>query len=326
MKIDRKIDASDMLTVIHSLPTQIEESLSADVAFETEGKRIIVAGMGGSAIAGDILGVWLEQSGGFLHVVRDSTLPGWVDSEDTLACVSYSGNTAETLACLHEGIKRGCQILCISSGGKMKDVCDSEFVPLIEAPGGLPPRGALGHLFTLLGRALVQGTDLSDNLRTVVTSLSKLREELAPESEPNEARAIADQIVFTSPAIYAGRDLLPVARRWKTQLNENSKKLAWFSGLPEIAHNEVVGWDLEDGTDSFCAIFLRDEPNRQADSTIAEVKKRAKVVEVVAEGDTLLERAFHVLMVGDFVSYYCALMRGIDPTPVDAIQRVKNLR
>ncbi|MCK4455901.1 MAG: bifunctional phosphoglucose/phosphomannose isomerase, partial [Thermoplasmata archaeon] len=135
---------------------------------------------------------------------------------------------------------------------------------------------------------------------------------------------VAEQIVSLYPLVYADERFLPIARRWKTQLNENSKKHAWFGCFPEINHNEVVGWDLEDGVDRFCAIMLRDEETSgRMDVTIEELKGKTKVIEVQAEGENLLSRMFQELMIGDFVSYYCALLRGIDPTPVDAIQRIK---
>ncbi|MFQ5909758.1 MAG: bifunctional phosphoglucose/phosphomannose isomerase [Thermoplasmata archaeon] len=319
----KQIDRSDMLAVIYSLPDQMEKSLDVDVESEEESRNVIVAGVGGSAIAGDMLRVWLEQFGRGLHVVRSPVLPRWVRRDDLLVCISYSGNTAETLNCLREGIQKECRILCITSGGKMREVCQSEKLPVLEVPGGLPPRGALGHLFSALGGGVAKEDSFSVELKGVVSSLRQLREKLLPQSEENIAERIAREIVTLYPLIYADDRFLPIAMRWKTQLNENSKKHAWFGAFPEINHNEVVGWDKEDGTDRFCAVFLRDD-GTQMGRTIEEIEKRAKVIEVRAEGDTLLSRMFYALLIGDFVSYYCAMIRGIDPTPVDAIQSIKD--
>lgn len=320
----KEIDRFDMLKVIYSLPDQMERSLSTDIGFEERSRDVFMAGMGGSAIAGDILGVWLEQSGRSLHVVRNSALPRWVEKGDALVCVSYSGNTSETLSCLNEGILRECKILCITTGGKMKEICRSKGLPLAEIPKSFPPRGALGYLFATLGIAVADDEVFRKEMLGVIHILTELREKLLPESERNIAQEIAQEIVSLYPLIYAEERFLPIARRWKTQLNENSKKHAWFGGFPEICHNEVVGWDREDGTDCFCVIFLKDYESPEMRRTIEEIEKRAKVIEVRPEGDTLLSRMFHTLMMGDFVSYYCAIIRGIDPTPVDAIQRIKS--
>lgn len=318
-----KIDRSDMLQVIYSLPDQIEKGLDTEVEFSAPG-NVIVAGVGGSAIAADILRAWLEPSGRFLHVVRGATLPRWVGEEDVLICISFSGNTRETLACLDEGLSRGCRILCITSGGKMEDVCRSKGLPVAHVPGDLPPRGAIGYLFTALAKAVADEQTLRSEMEVVIRSLRTLREKLVPESEENVAHNVAEQIVSLYPLVYADERFLPIARRWKTQLNENSKKHAWFGCFPEINHNEVVGWDQEDGVDRFCAIMLRDEETSgRMDVTIEELKGRTKVIVVESEGENLLSRMFQELMIGDFVSYYCALLRGIDPTPVEAIQRIK---
>jgi glucose/mannose-6-phosphate isomerase len=327
MSVDRdieEVDTSDMLNVIQSLPDQIEKGFDTDVDFDGSGD-IIVAGMGGSAIAGDILRVWLEASGRFVHVVRDGTLPRWIGGEDALICISHSGNTAETLACLQEGIERGCKILCITSGGKMEGICKSKGLAIAHVPGGMPPRGAIGYLFMALARAVADEQTLRSETEAMIGSLKKLRERLMPESEENVALEVAGQMVDLVPLIYADERFLPVARRWKTQLNENSKKHAWIGCFPEINHNEIVGWDKEEGVDRFCAIVLRDqETSGRMDATIEELKGRTMVIVIEAEGENLLSRMFQELMIGDFVSYYCALLREVDPTPVEAIQRIKD--
>lgn len=321
---DDKTNRPKMLEVIYSLPDQIKQGMGFDVGLKEESENVIVAGVGGSAITGDILSVWLEQSGRILHVIRDSILPKWV-GKDVLICISYSGNTSETLACLREGMRRGCRILCITTGGKMRDVCESEGIPFTLVPKGLPPRGGLGYLFAALAKAVMDNSTFETEMQAVIRSLNDLREELVSESETNVARNIAREIVGLYPLIYADSRFLPIARRWKTQLNENSKKHAWFGRFPEINHNEIVGWDMEDGVDRFCAIFLMDdETSSRMKLTIDEIGKKTKTIGVMAEGESLLSRMFHTLMMGDFVSYYCAEARGVDPTPVDAIQRIKN--
>jgi glucose/mannose-6-phosphate isomerase len=315
----------EMLKVIYSLPDQIKHGLGIEVGLKEESGNIVVAGVGGSAITGDILRVWLEQSGRTLHVIRDSNLPKWVEEDEVLICISYSGNTSEALECLNEGLRRKCRILCVTTGGKMRDICESEGVPVTCIPEGLPPRGGLGYLFAALARAVMDDRTFMAEMEKVIRSLNDLREKLVSESERNLARDIAQEIVSLYPLIYADRRFLPIARRWKTQLNENSKKHAWFGSFPEINHNEIVGWDMEEGVDRFCAIFLRDdETSPRMKLTIGEIGKKTETIEVKAEGESLLSRMFYVLMMGDFVSYYCAEARGLDPIPVDAIQRIKD--
>ncbi|MFQ6106169.1 MAG: bifunctional phosphoglucose/phosphomannose isomerase [Thermoplasmata archaeon] len=321
----KAIDRSDMLGVIYSLPDQMEEGLDAEVEFQGESENVIVAGMGGSAIAGDILRIWLGEQGKPLLVVRDPSLPSWIKRDDLLICISYSGNTSETLDCLNEGIRRGCRILCITADGRMRDICESRNLPITCVPTGLPPRGALGYLFTTLARVATDDPRFMTEMEAVIHSLKTLREKLVPESEENIAHSVALEIISLYPLIYADERHLPIARRWKTQLNENSKKHAWFGCFPEINHNEVVGWDQDEGTERFCAIFLKDdETSARMNVTIEQLRERTKVIEIQVKGENLLSRMFQELMIGDFVSYYCALSRGIDPTPVDAIQRIKD--
>src|SRR6266566_3981463 len=247
------VDPGGMREIIASLPDQLSAGMkvgeSTRVPIE-EAQRIFIVGMGGSAIGGDVFASWIADRAKVpIQVVRDYRIPAYGRPEDLLIAVSYSGNTEETLAATTQGLKLGCRVVAITSGGTLRDLARGNDMRVLPVPAGLPPRGAFGHLFGILagiGGEWAVGA-LDDELKEAIAHLQALRTRLRPESgvRSNRAKALAVSIRAIVPVMYAAPPLVAVARRWQTQLNENSKILAFSSTFPEADHNELVGW-MED--------------------------------------------------------------------------------
>src|SRR3989442_14935037 len=260
------VDPGGMRDIIASLPEQLSTGMkvgkAAPVPIE-EAQRIFIVGMGGSAIGGDVFAAWLADRAKIpIQVVRDYRLPAYTRPEDLLVAVSYSGNTEETLAATAQGIKLGCRVVAITSGGTLRDLARGNKMDAFAVPTGLPPRGAFGHLFGILsgiGGEWAVGA-LDDELKEAIAHLQALRTRLRPESgvRSNRAKAPPARIRAAVPVMYSAPPLVAVARRWQTQLNENSKVLAFSSTFPEADHNELVGWMEDSRARAHSAILLRE--------------------------------------------------------------------
>ncbi len=342
MKEMKKLDTKDMTGVIRNFPEQIEEAIK--IADDTEVEvfnphQIVIAGVGGSAIGGDILASWLfNRVKNPIFVNRAYKLPSFVGENTLLFTVSYSGNTEETLSLFEEGIKKNCKIVAVTSGGKLQKLCEKENVKLISIPKGKPPRAAVAYLFAPIV-VMLEKLGIYESEREVkvaIENLKNLRELLVPErpSEENPSKQIALQLHDETPIIYGLAIFNAIARRWQTQLNENAKVLAWHGTFPEMNHNEIEAWVNDDKSKNFTAVLLRDDfkleerLQRRVELTknLILEKHAKKVIEVVAQGGNekdYLARMLYSMYIGDFVSIYLALLRGIDPTPVLAIERFK---
>ncbi|HWM52549.1 MAG TPA: bifunctional phosphoglucose/phosphomannose isomerase [Thermoplasmata archaeon] len=330
-----QLDPGGMRDVIASLPDQIATATQARATHFAvdEAQRIFLVGMGGSAIAGDVFAAWVaDRSKVPIQVVRDYHLPSYARSEDILVALSYSGNTEETLAATAQGIKLGCRVIAITSGGMLAELARKSDFSVFDVPTGLPPRGAFGHLFGIL--AAISGdwtySDPRAELDEAVAHLRTLREQLRPESamRSNRAKALAVRIRATVPIIYAAPPFSAIARRWQTQLNENSKVLAFSSTFPEADHNELVGWVEDARARSHRPILLRDRDEsaamrRQLDITVSLISKKTKVEEIQDDGPTLVSRMLGTLYLGDYVSLYLAVLRRVDPMVLKPIVALK---
>jgi glucose/mannose-6-phosphate isomerase len=248
---------------------------------------------------------------------------------------SYSGNTAETLASFEEAVARGCRVLPITSGGTLAARADELGLGVVRIPGGFMPRAALGYLaLSLLGAMESVGLlpSLAGDVDEATGELGRLVEVFGPDrpTERNEAKAVAERIGHRQPVVWGADGLGAVAAaRWKTQLNENGKVPAWSAALPELDHNEVVGWHADGGASSF-VVALRHEGEHE-DVAVRfpislEIARDAGVIteEVWATGRSVLARFMSLAIMGDFVSCYVGLRRGVDPSPIPAIDRLKS--
>ncbi len=337
-----KVDASKMRGIMLSYPEscleafEIAEDLEALKRISPVPRNIVFIGMGGSSIGGSLIKAWAaDRSRIPIMLSQDYHLPSFVDRYSFVVAVSYSGNTEETLSAFVEAVERECNVVSVASGGKLAEYSDELNVPCVKVPSGLPPRGALPYLFmpllSLIGRVGIEVDPHEKN--EVIEVLRGLRNELRPEStfDNNRAKQIAFELSGYIPVVYGWGRYVPVAQRIKTQLNENSKIPAFWSMLPEGDHNDVVGWDGDKETSSkFCAVIIRDpqEPEEiwnRIESTERTVLQGSvgKITEIKASGETPLAKMFSALCLGDFASLYAAVLRGVDPTPVKVIERLK---
>jgi len=331
-----RVDPGGMRDVVASFPEQLAEGmrrglgLAADHANAT---RVFIVGMGGSGIAGEVFSAWVaDRSKIPIHPIHDYRLPSYAKPGDLLIAVSYSGDTEETLAATAQGIKLGCRLVAVTSGGALAGLARDLHATLVEVPAGLPPRGAFGHLFGILpsiGADWVYG-DLRGELDRATVHLRDLREHLHPQTplKRNRAKLLATRLKGTTPIVYGAPPFDSIAKRWQTQFNENAKMLAFSSSLPEADHNEIIGWASDASAKRFSAIILRDadetpEMHRRLDATAALFGKHAKVEQVHDEDDQLLGRMLGTLFLGDYVSLYLAALRRVDPLPVDPIRELK---
>ena len=330
------VDPGGMREIIASLPDQLSAGMkvgeSTRVPIE-EAQRIFIVGMGGSAIGGDVFASWIADRAKVpIQVVRDYRIPAYGRPEDLLIAVSYSGNTEETLAATTQGLKLGCRVVAITSGGTLRDLVRANDMRVLPVPTGLPPRGAFGHLFGILsgiGGEWAVG-NLTDELAQAINHLRSLRKALRPESgvRSNRAKSLALRIRSTVPVTYGAGPFVAIARRWQTQLNENAKVLAFSSTFPEADHNELVGWVEDARARTHRAILLRDRDEapdlrRQLDITVSLMSRKAKVEQVHDEGPTLVSRMLGTLYLGDYVSLYLAVLRRVDPLVLKPIQTLK---
>jgi glucose/mannose-6-phosphate isomerase len=317
-----------MLEDVLAIPDHLNDALwrveSARLEpFETAG--LAVCGMGGSAIGADLAAAALgNRLTGRLLTVRGYELPGWLTSDWTILCSSYSGDTEETLACFAAAEALGARRLVASTGGELVADARRNEVPVIGLPGILPaPRTAVAYmLVTAAEIAALAG--IAPGLRTEIDAAAAF---LSDRSDDLRARAaeVADWICEAIPVIYGADLTSPVARRWKTQINENAKLPAFHSELPEADHNEICGWR----DDSFAAILLEDSDQHPRERRRFELTGKAiaeagaEVVWIETEGETRVARLLWSTMLGDLVSLELAEARGVDPLPVEAIEGFK---
>jgi len=298
---------------------------------------IALCGMGGSAIAGDlVLGAHRDRMLRPMSVVRDYYLPGWVGEGTLVILSSYSGDTEETLTCASQALERNSLCVAVTSGGKLGRFYAAEGVPVISLPPGLQPRAALLRLLVPVAVLLDRvgalpplGSDLEEARETVAASVAGLGHEV-PEAD-NPAKQLARALQTGVPLIWGAELTAPVAYRWRCQMAENAKLPAGHAVLPELDHNDIVGFSGSPAplADLTRLIMLRDPRNhrqvqRRFDLTREIIEPHvASALSITAEGQAPLARMLDLVMLGDYASLYLALLRGVDPGPVEPIQRLK---
>lgn len=339
----KKFDKADMLDLLLDFPLQcslaMEIAEKSRILFEKRDfKNVVFSGLGGSAVGSDLAKSYLYSESKIpLNVFREYTLPAYVDGSSLVFVSSYSGNTEETLSAYREAKERGSTLIAISSGGALKDYALKENITFINIPEGLPPRCALGYLsiiplciFSRLGLA----KDVKAALGRMIKVLEGLRDNnLNPLVGPkdNIAKYIASKLFNKIAVIYTASVNFDVcAVRLRGQIAENSKALAWSHVFPEMNHNEIVGWqNPEKLFKSLVVLMLRDKfmhPRvvKRIEVTTDILKKEgADILEIWSSGEDLLSRIFSLIYTGDFISYYLAVLYGIDPTPVEKVSYLK---
>jgi len=334
-----EIDKENMLSYCTDALKHYEKAVELTRALSIKSsnpKSIIISGMGGSAIGGELLKDWARNSIAVpIEICREYSLPQYANSDSLVIAISYSGETEETLSVFLQAIRRGCKLISISSGGTLQKVSEKLGITHLTIPSGMAPRAALPYLFMPLliiceksGLIASPASEISDAVKT----LERISRANAPNIslKSNPSKILAANVVETIPTIYGFGFYRSVAQRMKAQFNENSKSPAKWETFPELDHNEVVGWDHADSLAKyFSAIFIRDEsefdPIRlRIETTKQLMKKRGiNMFEVRSSGKTPLAKMVSAICQGDFTSVYLAVLRGIDPTPVETINILK---
>ena len=333
------VDRAALVRDVEAQPHQIEDALwrveSAGIAARERPGGLIVCGMGGSAIGGDLAAAAIgRRRRAPVRTVRGSGLEP--TTRDALVlCASYSGETAETLACFADAGAAGAERVVLTTGGRLAAAARSEGVPVIGVPSGMQPRAAVAYMLVgALECAALCGAapSLRPEIQAASEPLRRLAAEWGPDA-PEDAlpKRLARRLLGYLPVIYGTAATAPVAFRWKTQINENAKLPAFSAELPEADHNELNAWEGAPGLAPLAAIFLDDggadeSLRRRLALTAREIGAYASALEEVpAFGSTPVERVAAGVMLGDFLSVYLAVLRGVDPTPVEAIERFKRV-
>jgi len=340
-------DPSDMLGAILGLPEQIENAkkIALDADLGDLGSRkfanVVIAGMGGSAIGGSMLqATYSPVLSCPVAVVRDYHLPGYVGPDTLVIAASNSGNTEETLSCYDLARKSRAALLAATTGGKLEEKAAADGVPTIKFPGGLQPRAALGYSFIPLvvaaTRVGIMPRALADDIDEAAAVLVGIRNENNPDvpESSNQSKRLAAAWLGKLPVIYGSQGERGVAAyRWKTQINENAKAYAIANVLPELNHNETVGWSGTHGQAKpeaeLSVVFLRDDREpahiaKRVELTSEIIRKAGvRIDDVWAKGESALARMLSLVYVGDFASCYLALAYGEDPTLVKVIDWLK---
>jgi glucose/mannose-6-phosphate isomerase len=316
------IDKSDMLSVLNDFPRQCRDALALPKGIMAKGEvtSVVICGMGGSAIGGDLLRAYAGNMNLPIFVVRDYKVPEFVDEFTLVFVISYSGNTEETLSAFNDARRKGAQIIVITSGGELGREADK----VIKVPAGIQPRAALGYLFFPLLGVLYNSNliDIKNDDLNEMLDLLKMQDGIKERAE-----FLAKRIQGKTPIIYSSELLKSAAYRWKTQINENAKYPAFNSVFSEMNHNEICSFRSM-GKDRFTAILFRDEQDNPRIKKRMDVCKKimerdVDVEEVIIKGNSLLARMFYTIYLGDFTSYYLAMRERVDPTPVDVIEWMK---
>lgn len=335
-------DPQDMAGYIRALPDNLAHAWKKGFEFELPAfptiRQVVICGMGGSAIGGDLLGSYLSDQINLPIISwRNYGLPASAQGDGCLVvCSSHSGNTEETLDSFETALSRGCSIIAISTGGKLEQLAHQAAVGHWRFVHDGQPRTAVAWSFGLV-LALLARLGLVANQELPIQNAVKVLREQQGYLEPqiglaqNPARRLAGQLLNRNIVIFGAGSLEVVARRWKAQINELAKAWASFEGIPEMNHNTMAGLLFPDSLfENTSAIFLRAASDHPRNQTRIDLSMRffleagIAVDAVVAKGDDHLSQMWSLLQFGDYVSYYLALAYGTDPTPVDILTRLKN--
>jgi len=336
-----RFDKLGMLEHLHAFPEQCQKAWEKVHRFElphlhTRISNVVILGMGGSAIGGDMARrLALPESKSPVWVHRDYGLPAFVDDNTLVIASSYSGNTEETLSGFTKSLGTAAKKLAITSGGKLKDLAKKEGIPVFIIDYQAPPRAAFPHSFVpLVGVFQKLGllTDKSVALQEAVAVLKKLSGDLI-ETNPlasNPAKQLAARLQGRLAVIYGAEMLSEVARRWKGEFNENSKAWAFFENFPELNHNAVVGYEFPPEAKDRIFVFMLRSPSLHPrillryDVTAKLLAKAGIAHESVeARGKSALAQMLSLVLLGDYASFYLSMLNEVDPTSTDAINFVK---
>lgn len=337
------IDKSNMLAEILELPKQIEIGWH-DALIQTESlspsrdmQSVLICGMGGSAIAGDMISTFVQEFCSIpIQVSREYDLPAWANPKHTLIIASsHSGGTEETLSAVGQALKKGIRVIGITTGGRLSEILTDNNQNVLSFSHSGQPRSAVGYSFTYMAAILYRLGLIPNPASDIEKAINSIRSQLvhiSPEVPiaANPAKRLAGQLMGRSIVIFGENILTPIARRWKGQINELAKAWACFDIVPEACHNSIAGTQFPDRPicDTF-TIFLRSKLDHQRNFRRSELLQNLMMVQgfmtdaLIIRGDSPIEVMWNGLSFGDFAAYYLAMGYEVDPTPIDAIQGFK---
>ena len=327
-------DKKNMKKILEGFPEQIKEAYDIPVSIRLKGKpsMIIICGMGGSSISGQILESYMKIEKLAIPLINVSSydIPAYADANSLFLINSYSGNTEETISCLRQAMKISGNIIIIASGGKLIEMAESARLPFIMIPKGLQPRNAIAYLFFPLMKILEENNLIDSQATNVKNLINALKKN--SRTYDDTAKELAEKISERIPIVFSSDILYPVAYRWKSEFNENSKTLSFCNRLPELDHNEILGFlNTKALKAGLHIIILKDEYDHKriikrmliTKKLIKEVNAEVTFTEINIKGPDALTRIFTTIHLGDLISYYLAMIYATDPTPVEIIERLK---
>jgi glucose/mannose-6-phosphate isomerase len=322
----------DMQKLVEDFPKQLEEALKIgkSAILSDPGKAIqnvLISGLGGSGIGGTIISEFgFDSSPVPVSVTKGYFIPAFVSENSLVIISSYSGNTEETLACMEQAIAKKAHVVCITSGGKVAELAKQYQLDHIIIPGGMPPRSCLGfslvqQVFIFVKHKLLPAS----SLQALENSVSLLKNEQA--SIRTQAETLAKNLFGRTPVIYCTTNYEGVAIRFRQQLNENSKVLCWHHVIPEMNHNELVGW--AGGSEEISVVLFNDPGEYERNTYRIAINKdiisriTPHLTEITAKGKSLIEKSIYLIHLGDWASVYLAKLRGVDAVEVNVINFLK---
>jgi glucose/mannose-6-phosphate isomerase len=332
------VDSTGQLEDVLALPEHLRDALwrveSAIMQDWDTSAGLVVAGMGGSAIGGALARAALgDHASRPIFVTRAYGLPPWTTPDTMVLCASYSGNTEETLACYESAGALGARRMVVTTGGRLAEMAREDGVPVIPLPGGFQPRAAVAYMTVAaleVAALCGAGPRLTSEIDVAASHTEQLVAEWGPDSaEDSLAKTLARGLHGTIPVVAGAGLTTPIAYRWKTQINENAKQPCFSHELPELDHNELVGWEGALELGRFSAVFLDDSdahPRVKERMALTErliAPSAATSFHLETRGETTIERVISLVLLGDLVSIYLATLRGVDPGPVHLIEQLK---
>lgn len=334
LKMIHERDAQDALGVAEKQWQQLGHTFDVRLPQFGEINNVVFTGMGGSGWPALYLKSW-PGTALPLEVISNYTLPNYVNEKTLVIACSYSGNTEETLSALDEAGQTNAQRVVLTSGGKLADKAKELNLPLYLIPGGIQPRMSSFYFLAALLQLLEPlGIVPAGSTRELAEAGEWLKNQTAgwrPDvpTKDNTAKQLAQELMGKSVVVYSGPKLFPVANKWKICCNENAKNVAWVNQYPEFNHNEFIGWTSHPVEKPYAVVEIRSNLEHE------RVQKRFVVTErllsgkrpapevVVPQGETLIQQMLWASNFGDFTTLYLALLNGVNPTPVDLVERFK---
>ena len=341
-----QLDTENMFEMVYTWPKLIEDIMAMSITIPSQIKigehhlnykntfsQVVITGMGGSAVSGDYIRIYFENSADFpIFVQRNYTLPKFVNEYSLIIVISYSGNTEESISSLLSAVENDCPTICIGSGGKLEQFCLENQLPFFKIPSDYQPRASFPLLFfpilKILDRMNIISVEFSE-VQEVIEQLKNMRETFKPEISitENQAKQIASKLHNRIPVIWS--PFLCVANRFKCQINENSKQLALAEELPEFNHNHIVGFEGLSLDNTFIVVAFRfpsEHPNvsLRFDITKDIIGKKVDIVDIIIKEGNLLSQLITSTYLGDYISMYLALLNNQNPSTVDSIDYLKS--